>query len=60
VNGQDRMAELTRAGVDAIVSDRPDLLRQVAERLGERVPAACTLPWPDGIPGWAPRAPARR
>lgn len=56
VNGQDRMAELTRAGVDAIVSDRPDLLREVAARLGERVPSACALPWPDGIPGWAPRA----
>jgi glycerophosphoryl diester phosphodiesterase len=60
VNGQDRMAELTQAGVDAIVSDRPDLLRQVADRLGERVPAPCRLPWPDGVPGWAPRAPVRR
>jgi glycerophosphoryl diester phosphodiesterase len=60
VNGQDRMAELTQAGVDAIVSDRPDLLRHVADRLGQRVPAACKLPWPDGIPSWAPRARARR
>jgi glycerophosphoryl diester phosphodiesterase len=60
VNGPERMAELMRAGVDAIVSDRPDLLRQVAEGLGERVPAACALPWPGGIPGWAPQAAARR
>jgi glycerophosphoryl diester phosphodiesterase len=60
VNGPDRMAELTRAGIDAIVSDRPDLLRQVAGDLGERVPAPCRLPWPDRVPDWAPRTPARR
>jgi glycerophosphoryl diester phosphodiesterase len=60
VNGLERMAELMRIGVDAIVSDRPDLLRQVAEGLGERVPAACALPWPGGVPGWAPRVPARQ
>jgi glycerophosphoryl diester phosphodiesterase len=60
VNGLDRMAELMRVGVDAIVSDRPDLLRQVAGDLGLQVPAASTLPWPGGVPGWAPRAPARQ
>ncbi len=60
VNGLDRMTELMRIGVDAIVTDRPDLLRQVAEGLGERVPAACALPWPGGVPGWAPQALARQ
>jgi glycerophosphoryl diester phosphodiesterase len=60
VNGLGRMAELMRVGVDAIVSDRPDLLREVAEDLGERVPTARALPWPGGIPGWAPQVLARR
>jgi glycerophosphoryl diester phosphodiesterase len=60
VNEPERMAELIRLGVDAIVSDRPDLLRQVAEDLGEGVPAACALPWPGGVPGWAPQVLARR
>jgi glycerophosphoryl diester phosphodiesterase len=56
VNAPDRMAELHRLGADAIVTDRPDVLRDVLAADGEPLPAACELPWADGIPGWAPRA----
>ncbi len=55
VNDQDRMAELVGLGVDAIVSDRPDLLRLLLARRGEPLPVACALPWPAGVPDWAPR-----
>lgn len=55
VNDPARMAELARLGADAIVTDRPDVLRDVLGRSGARLPRACRLPWPDGVPGWAPR-----
>jgi glycerophosphoryl diester phosphodiesterase len=54
-NSQGRMAELTDLGVAAIVTDRPDLLRLLLAGRGEQLPAACDLPWPGGIPDWAPR-----
>ena len=54
VNDQDRMAGLIEFGADAIVSDRPDLLRLLLAERGEPVPAACPLPWPAGVPDWAP------
>ena len=55
VNGQDRMAELLQLGADGIVTDRPDLLRRILAEHGELLPAPCALPWPDGVPAWAPR-----
>jgi len=58
VNDQARMAELTGQGVDAIVSDRPDLMRLTLAARGRPVPAGCELPWPAGVPDWAPRVPA--
>jgi glycerophosphoryl diester phosphodiesterase len=52
VNDEDRMAELTGLGADAIVSDRPDVLRQFLIERGDPVPPACALP---ELPDWAPR-----
>jgi glycerophosphoryl diester phosphodiesterase len=54
-NGQDRMAELAGLGVDAIVTDYPGVLREVLGGRGDRLPVGCELPWPDGVPDWAPR-----
>jgi glycerophosphoryl diester phosphodiesterase len=58
VNTPLRMAELTELGTDAIVTDRPDLLRQLLAGQGAALPPGCALPWPAGVPDWAPRAPA--
>ena len=55
VNDPGRMTELCDLGADAIVTDRPDVLRDVLAGRGEQVPVPCELPWPDGIPAWAPR-----
>jgi glycerophosphoryl diester phosphodiesterase len=55
VNDTDRMAELIELGADGIVTDRPDLLRQVLAGRGAPLPLACELPWQSGIPDWAPR-----
>ncbi len=57
-NSEDRMAELAGLGVDAIVTDYPGVLRQVLAGRGDRLPASCELPWPDGVPDWAPRTQA--
>lgn len=57
-NSDDRMAELAGLGVDAIVTDHPGILRQVLASRGETLPAGCELPWPDGVPDWAPRTAA--
>jgi glycerophosphoryl diester phosphodiesterase len=54
-NSEDRMAELAGLGVDGIVTDNPGVLRHVLAGRGDRLPASCELPWPDGVPGWAPR-----
>jgi glycerophosphoryl diester phosphodiesterase len=54
-NKEDRMTELAGLGVDAIVTDHPGVLRQVLAGRGDRLPASCQLPWPDGVPDWAPR-----
>ncbi len=54
-NSQDRMAALAGLGVDAIVTDHPGVLRQVLAGRGDRLPVSCELPWPDGVPDWAPR-----
>jgi glycerophosphoryl diester phosphodiesterase len=59
VNDPGRMAELTGLGADAIVTDRPDLLRAVLAESGLPVPAGCVLPWADGTPAWAPSVPGR-
>jgi glycerophosphoryl diester phosphodiesterase len=59
VNDPGRMAELISLGTDAIVTDRPDVLRALIAESGGPVPAGCELPWPDGTPGWAPRVPRR-
>jgi glycerophosphoryl diester phosphodiesterase len=58
VNDPARMAELRGLGADAIVTDRPDRLRQVLAGLGDPVPPAPELPWPGGVPAWVPRAKA--
>jgi glycerophosphoryl diester phosphodiesterase len=58
VNSPDRMAELIMLGVDGIVTDRPDLMRRVLAEHGSRLPDPCELPWPAGVPDWAPRAQA--
>jgi glycerophosphoryl diester phosphodiesterase len=55
VNDADRMAELIELGADGIVTDRPDLLRQVLAGRSAPLPPACELPWQSGIPDWAPR-----
>jgi glycerophosphoryl diester phosphodiesterase len=55
VNTQHRMAELAGFGTDAIVTDRPDVLRELLAGQGAKLPPACLLPWPAGVPGWAPR-----
>jgi glycerophosphoryl diester phosphodiesterase len=55
VNSADRMAELIMLGVDGIVTDRPDLMRLVLAEHGSRLPSPCELPWPAGVPDWAPR-----
>jgi glycerophosphoryl diester phosphodiesterase len=57
VNDPGRMTELIEAGVDAIVSDRPDVLREILAGRGESLPAPCVLPWADGAPPWGPRTP---
>ncbi len=54
-NSEDRMAELAGLGVDAIVTDNPCVLRRVLAGRGDELPAACELPWPGGVPDWAPR-----
>jgi glycerophosphoryl diester phosphodiesterase len=54
VNDTGRMAELIDLGVDAIVTDRPDLLRAVKASKGLPLPAPCRLPWPADLPAWAP------
>jgi glycerophosphoryl diester phosphodiesterase len=54
-NSQDRMAELAGLGVTAIVTDDPRVARRVLASRGDRLPAPCPLPWPDGVPDWAPR-----
>lgn len=59
VNDPGRMAELISMGTDAIVTDRPDVLRAVIAESGAPLPAGCELPWPGGAPGWAPCVPAR-
>jgi glycerophosphoryl diester phosphodiesterase len=59
VNDPARMAELARLGMDGIVTDRPDLLREVLARDGSRLPRALKLPWPNGTPDWAPHVQAR-
>jgi glycerophosphoryl diester phosphodiesterase len=58
VNDPARMAELRRLGADAIVTDRPDQLRRVLAGLGDPVPPPRDLPWPGGVPAWAPRVKA--
>jgi glycerophosphoryl diester phosphodiesterase len=58
VNDPARMAELRGLGADAIVTDRPDRLRQVLASFGDPVPPARDLPWPGGVPAWVPRAKA--
>jgi glycerophosphoryl diester phosphodiesterase len=58
VNDPGRMTELIESGVDGIVSDRPDVLREVLAGRGEPLPDPCPLPWPDGVPPWAPHPPA--
>jgi glycerophosphoryl diester phosphodiesterase len=55
VNTQHRMAELAGFGTDAIATDRPDMLRELLAGQGAKLPPACLLPWPAGVPGWAPR-----
>lgn len=39
VNKTDDMARMIETGVDGIISDRPDLLRQVASEKGLALPA---------------------
>lgn len=39
VNKRDDMARMIEVGVDGIISDRPDLLRQVAGEKGIALPA---------------------
>jgi glycerophosphoryl diester phosphodiesterase len=56
VNDPARMTELCDLDADAIVTDRPDVLREVLAGRGARLPAPCELPWPAGVPAWAPRA----
>jgi glycerophosphoryl diester phosphodiesterase len=55
VNEPARMAELIGLGADAIVTDDPAVLRAELRRAGAALPPAATLPWPSGVPGWAPR-----
>jgi glycerophosphoryl diester phosphodiesterase len=55
VNDPARMAELCDLGADAIVTDRPDVLRDVLAGRGARLPGQCELPWADRVPAWAPR-----
>ena len=55
VNEPGRMAELIELGIDAIVTDQPAILRAELARRGARLPAASRLPWPSGVPSWAPR-----
>ena len=50
------MAELIDLRADAIVTDRPDVLRRVVTGMGLPLPAPGELPWPGGLPGWAPRS----
>jgi glycerophosphoryl diester phosphodiesterase len=55
VNEPGRMAELTGLGADAIITDDPAILRAELGRAGAALPAAASLPWPSGVPDWAPR-----
>jgi glycerophosphoryl diester phosphodiesterase len=55
VNEPGRMAELIADGVDAMVTDDPAVLRAELGRNGAALPAANPLPWPSGVPSWAPR-----
>jgi glycerophosphoryl diester phosphodiesterase len=54
VNEPGRMAELIELDIDAIVTDQPAILRAELARRGARLPAASRLPWPAGVPSWAP------
>lgn len=54
VNDPGRMAELIALDIDAIVTDQPAILRAELARRGAPVPAAVRLPWPSGVPSWAP------
>jgi glycerophosphoryl diester phosphodiesterase len=56
VNDPARMSELIGLKVAGIVTDYPDLLRQVLSSHGVPLPPPVPLPWPSGIPDWAPRA----
>jgi glycerophosphoryl diester phosphodiesterase len=44
VNDPARMADLVELKVDAIVTDRPDLLRQVLADHGDKLPPRVPLP----------------
>jgi glycerophosphoryl diester phosphodiesterase len=55
VNEPGRMAELIALDIDAIVTDQPAILRAELARRHAPLPAASPLPWPSGVPGWAPR-----
>lgn len=41
VDTSEDMERLTDRGVDGIISGRPDMLRDVAARKGDALPAAC-------------------
>jgi glycerophosphoryl diester phosphodiesterase len=55
VNDPARMAELIGLKVAGIVTDYPDLLRQVLASHGISLPPPVLLPWASGTPDWAPR-----
>lgn len=56
VNDPARMSDLIDLEVAGIVTDYPDVLRQVLAARRAPLPAVVPLPWPAGIPDWAPRA----
>jgi glycerophosphoryl diester phosphodiesterase len=56
VNDPARMAELIELGATGIVTDYPDVLRQVLASRGALLPTPVPLPWASGYPDWAPRA----
>ena len=56
VNDPGRMAELIELEAAGIVTDYPDVLRQVLASRGAPLPTPVSLPWPSGYPDWAPRA----
>jgi len=57
VNDGARMGELIGQGIDAIITDRPDVLRRVVAARGGALPEAIRLPWRSGLPAWAPAVP---